>query len=561
MRLRSTVLALFAAALLAPAAATASPPVSSDNVQLLTRLPEAVSAISARFSADGKVMYVSTATGLLTYDVTDPADPQRLGALPLPHFENEDVDVGDGVVVLTNDPSFTELGMIYVVDVKDPASPTLRSSLTTYLPVGDSLGEAQTGNGHILNCIQGCKYLWSTGTDEGITVYDLRDLDNPAFLGKFEMPAVSRSEGAEATPGFTHDVFVDKQGIGWITGEDGTFGYDTTGDPVHPKLVYRSDEGVKNTGGGLPQDDGEGPLDFLHHNSIRTDIQLAQEPLRPPTAAPAPAPAADEAIPASGQSPAKAPAPRRHAKIRYTKAEKRALRRCAKRKSRKARSKCRAAIRRKAQRRADRRAAAKVRMKPSTTPGGLGDVLAVTEEDYLKPGCKGQGSLQTWQITGERNSDGTVKLKMLDQWTTDLNELASSTGRSPATGNCSAHWFDEDKGLLAQGWYDQGVRFMDISNPRDIKQVGWFISAGTYWGAYFAPTDPTRQTVYALDTAGGIDVLHIDRGAGPGATKAPILDRWLTQDSGFTVASERWGFACPLLSPGIVAKAREVAPS
>ena len=140
-------------------------------------------------------------------------------------------------------------------------------------------------------------------------------------------------------------------------------------------------------------------------------------------------------------------------------------------------------------------------------------MLAITEEDYAKPTCEGQGSLQTWRITGQRNADGSIKLELLDLWTTELNELANATGRSPATGNCSAHWFEEDGGLIAQGWYDQGVRFLDISNPRDIKQVGYHYSQGTFWGAYFAPADPQREIVYGLDTTSGIDVLHIERPA------------------------------------------------
>ena len=120
-------------------------------------------------------------------------------------------------------------------------------------------------------------------------------------------------------------------------------------------------------------------------------------------------------------------------------------------------------------------------------------MLAITEEDYAKPTCEGQGSLQTWRITDERNADGTIKLELLDLWTTELNELANATGRSPATANCSAHWFDEDGGLLAQGWYDQGVRFLDISNPRDIQQVGYYATEGTFWAAYFAPADPSAR--------------------------------------------------------------------
>ena len=39
-------------------------------------------------------MYVTAATGLFVYDVTDPESPDLQGVLALPHFENEDVDVG-----------------------------------------------------------------------------------------------------------------------------------------------------------------------------------------------------------------------------------------------------------------------------------------------------------------------------------------------------------------------------------------------------------------------------------------------------------------------------------
>ena len=51
-------------------------------------------------------MYVTTAKGLHVYDVTDAGSPQRTGFLPLPHFENEDVDVDTArnLVIITNDP-------------------------------------------------------------------------------------------------------------------------------------------------------------------------------------------------------------------------------------------------------------------------------------------------------------------------------------------------------------------------------------------------------------------------------------------------------------------------
>ncbi len=39
--------------------------------------------------------YVTGAKGLTIYDVTDPALPRLIGHLPLPHFQNEDVDVSE----------------------------------------------------------------------------------------------------------------------------------------------------------------------------------------------------------------------------------------------------------------------------------------------------------------------------------------------------------------------------------------------------------------------------------------------------------------------------------
>ena len=360
-------------------------------------------------------MYVSSATGLQVYDVSAAATPRHIAQLPLPHFENEDVDVGRDTVVITNDPSFSTVGAIYLIDVADPANPVLRSVLPT---------SQETGNGHIANCIQGCDYLYTTGTAEGLAVYDIRDLDAPVFVKTIALPG----------EGFTHDVHVDAAGIAWVTGEDGTFGYDVT-DPLNPVLQYRSDPSIVNTGGGLPGQDGSGPLDFLHHNMLRTSMVM------------------DDAGEVT-----QAETPRHRQRAR------------------------------------DHR-------------GGL------READVRGPGL----GADVADHRRASNPDGTVKLELLDMWTTELNELANQTGRSPATGNCSAHWFDESDGLIAQGWYDQGVRFLDVTNPRDIKQVGYYATTGTFWAAYFAPGD--RETVYALDTTSGIDVLKIDRSSS--AQRAP----------------------------------------
>jgi hypothetical protein len=74
---------------------------------------------------------------------------------------------------------------------------------------------------------------------------------------------------------------------------------------------------------------------------------------------------------------------------------------------------------------------------------------------------------------------------------------------------------------------------------------------GTFWGAYFAPTDPKREIVYAVDTAGGVDVLGFDRSkpidSMPEETMSRAEIRRL-ESFGFEKAAkhQRWGFACAL---------------
>ncbi len=472
--------ALVAVVALLLAAAPASAQLRSDNVTLEGKLP-VPAPIGAHFSTDGDTMFVTGAGGLHAFDVGEPARPTPLGQLVLPHFENEDVDFGHigerDVVIISNDPSFNlgAFGAFYVIDVTNPLTPTILAIEPTKVPgdVASLMGSeaSQTSNGHIANCIPSaddtCAYLYTTGSEDGLTIYDLGDPSDPQFVKTFPMPAPDDPD--DRTAGFTHDVFVDRAGVTWVTGEDGTFGFDVS-DPENPQLRFRTDSAVLNTDGfggpGALNPEGEGPLDFLHHNMMRTGITRGAQ------GTPAEAPGR----PGGGPPEAARPDP----------------------------------------------------PVDHTLDGGTGDVVAITEEDYLRPTCEGasQGSLQTWQITGDQNADGSRKLELLDQFTTEGSTLANQQGRDPLTVNCSAHWFDLSDGLIAQGWYDQGVRFLDISDPEDITQVGYWATQGTFWASYFAPLDEEQEVVYGLDTLGGsIDVLRIERDAAEEVT-APVPARW-----------------------------------
>ena len=102
---------------------------------------------------------------------------------------------------------------------------------------------------------------------------------------------------------------------------------------------------------------------------------------------------------------------------------------------------------------------------------------------------------------------------------------------------------------------------MDITDPRNIRQVGYYADTGTFWAAYFAPTDPKGEIVYGLDTAGGIDILKINRhGTADGPVPVPSADAaereragdpgacWPRGANTRLVPHPTFGFACPLLN-------------
>jgi hypothetical protein len=428
VRVRGALLStLVALAALAPASALAAPrlagerPLASSNVTPLATLP-VPNPIGARFR-DG-FMYVTTTEGLTVYDVTNPELPVPVGALPLPHFENEDVDLGGDILLVSNDPS-EGVGVLYVIDISNPRLPTLKTAMPngfieTGVPGIFGLPEPQEpGIGHTASCIQQCRFAYLAGTARGIQIVDLRDPANPRKAGQF-VPQIT---------GFaTHDVQVDGKGLAWIAGAEGTAAYDVS-DPLNPRMVMRTDPSIKNSGQlGFPGPDpifgiggeGETPIDLIHHNSLHYSKRL----------------------------------------------------------------------------------------------------VAITEEDYSRPTCKGAGSFQTWGIVGN-------KLALLDLFTTELDNLVQGKGWAPVTGLCSAHYFDERAGLVAIGWYEEGTRFLDVSDPAGIRQVGyWVPTKGETWATYFPPTDRSGEIVYALDFARGIDVLRFDRGD-QRVRRAPVRRSWL----------------------------------
>src|SRR4051795_8070942 len=100
-------------------------PLMSGNVSPLLTLPVG-KPIGVRFR--DHYMFVTGTEGLTVYDIAKPEMPTPVGALPLPHFENEDVDLGGNTLLISNDPS-ESAGVLYVIDISNPAMPTLKGAM------------------------------------------------------------------------------------------------------------------------------------------------------------------------------------------------------------------------------------------------------------------------------------------------------------------------------------------------------------------------------------------------------------------------------------------------
>ena len=248
MRRVLLVLAILATALILPGAASAATE-ASRGVSLQAHIPER-GVISAR--AVGRHLYVSSLTGVTIFDITTPRAPVRVGRLDLPNAQNEDVDVGNGILLVSDDP-YGGRGIVHVIDIRDPANPRRISTLDTWARgLADPFAAPRRrGIGHTVSCIQQCRWAWLAGSSGGIDIVDLRDPANPRIARRFRAPAAAGIFG-------THDVQVDRSGLAWVAGSRGTAAYDTS-NPLRPKLVF-----MTNRAGG------RAPLnDFIHHNSLR----------------------------------------------------------------------------------------------------------------------------------------------------------------------------------------------------------------------------------------------------------------------------------------------------
>ncbi len=173
-----------------------------------------------------------------------------------------------------------------------------------------------------------------------------------------------------------------------------------------------------------------------------------------------------------------------------------------------------------------------------------GNVLLITEEDYANDGdeieCDLAGSFETWYVptldaAAYRKANPTLDpgrgtISPLGR----INPVEVGSGiDSPVGGFCSAHWFDyHQSGIIAQGYYQQGMRLIDVRQPRELVQYGYFTTgASEVWDAYFVPeygadgraTGKRTNLVYTADLVRGLDIVEV--ALPPDLTPNPVNGR------------------------------------
>jgi hypothetical protein len=142
-------------------------------------------------------------------------------------------------------------------------------------------------------------------------------------------------------------------------------------------------------------------------------------------------------------------------------------------------------------------------------------LILATEEADAPPDCDGLGQFSIASLEGSYNGEGwksteanPFRLNVIGTWNPHDQEGTLVND----TIYCSAHYFDAQDGILAYSWYDQGTRFVDVTDPTNPVQVAYYRpDDGVSWAPYYH-----RGYVYVADHGRGVDILKLASGAKSG---------------------------------------------
>jgi hypothetical protein len=158
-------------------------------------------------------------------------------------------------------------------------------------------------------------------------------------------------------------------------------------------------------------------------------------------------------------------------------------------------------------------------------------IALMTEEDFTEP-CDQGGRIVAADVTSSLGGAGAAnstpehpfRMDVLDSFHPQRNAAATA---APIT-ECSAHYFELSGSTLAAAWYGQGLRVVDASDARNMRQVGYYYVTGTD-----AATNPSSLSwdtawrgdrVYLMDMDRGIEILRLKGGPKAAAKLATVRE-------------------------------------
>jgi hypothetical protein len=484
------------AALLAPAAAQAAEPppgaAISDNLEYVTRVADANGIVEGKFDrVKGHEVLVTTGRfGFKTYDVSDPKRPRLMDTF-LPeelaefgYWQNEDMelDTKRKLIIGSLDPRHTEVDQSRCSGGNEANQQKLANPLCKagfyVISYANPAGLEQVGDfvelpaGHTTSCIQKCRYLWTGGpARSGTFGTPPARVYNPAlrWLGPILGPT-------ETDPNFRFDRPVGDGRPIWVT--------DLT-DPNNPQVsdqpvdLWRND-GYTDYSHDVDEDEqgiawvaGRGGLrGYATSGRHRDPYQNRYRTATP----------FDPILVAGGGVGGTAqPTMFMHNSGRPTDGSVRA-----------------AGVKN-------------------------GNVLIGTEEEFQD--CSESGRIMFSDLTdswgGEPASQSTLtepyRMEALDSF----HPILDTDEEAPEELECSAHYFEIEGSTLGAAWYNLGLRLLDISNARDVRQIAYYRVTGTSdenpssnsWDMAFRTDKRKGDLLYLFDMDRGIEVLKMRKGA------------------------------------------------
>jgi hypothetical protein len=190
-----------------------------------------------------------------------------------------------------------------------------------------------------------------------------------------------------------------------------------------------------------------------------------------------------------------------------------------------------------------------------------GNVVLMTEEDFTGP-CSQSGRIVAADITdslgGEPATNSTPAQPYRMNALSAFHPTQDAADTTSPSSSCSAHYFEVSGSTVAAAWYGQGLRLIDASDARNLRQVGYYYVTGTDPAAN--PSSLSWDVawrgdlIYLFDMSRGVEILRL--AGGPSASArlptvrgpAPRADPLAAQPvSGLTPGS----LVCPLFEiPG-----------